>query len=223
MAKPSTPQRAAVTERGVALLALIAAADAGYLMLTQAEGADIVNAGQATVDGSITEGDTAAVRLTDAGRAALSGEQGGGTDTNAAAGPSSFQIDDAVPLPAHSTRGRSGGYPFDQLQVGQSFHVPLGKDDKEPADVATRLQSSVSGARARYAEVIPGQFDTVTVKTYQRTPDGKGYAKDAAGKRIVTSSKDEQRAKTKTVRDFTVKAVDASDPRGVGARVWRTA
>jgi hypothetical protein len=218
-------ERVAVTARGTALLALIAGAEAGYLMLTQEEGSEAVNAGHATVDGSITDGDTAAVRLTDAGRAALAAEQGGGNAGQADNGGGSngdFVIEDAVPIPARSSRGRSGGYPFDQLQVGQSFHVPLGKDDKEPADVAARLQSSVSGARARYAVAVPGETVSVTVKEYQKGPDGK-YAKGADGKRIVTASRTEQRQKMKATRDFTVKAVDASDPRGVGARVWRTA
>lgn len=224
---PKKNERAAVEARGIALLALIAGAEAGYLMLTQEEGLDAVNAGHATVDQSITDGDTAAVRLTDAGRAALTADQGGGGNGNqAGAGGATngdFVIEDAVPIPARSSRGRSGGYPFDALNVGQSFHVPLGSDDKEPADVAARLQSSVSGARARYAVPVPGEMVSVTVKTYERTPDGKAYAKGPDGKRIVKTSVTEQRQKTKATRDFTVKAVDASDPRGVGARVWRTA
>ncbi len=219
MAKPSTTTRQAVTATGVSLLALIAAAEAGYLMLTQAEGMEIVNAGHATVDGSITDGDTAAVRLTDAGRSALAASQGG--NANGAPAAASFAIDDAVPLPAKSARGRSGGYPFEQLGLNQSFHVGLAAGETAE-QVAVRLQSSVSGARARFAEVIPGQSKTVTVREYQRGADGK-YVKGADGKRIQTAERQETRPATKLTRDFTVKAVDASDPRGPGARVWRTA
>lgn len=221
MAKSSVAMRTAVAERGLPLLALIAASGTGYIMLTQEEGLEAVNAGHATVDSTITDGDTAAVRLTDAGRAALAASQAPATGV-ASAPASGFVIDDAVPLPARSSRGRSGGYPFEALAVNQSFHVPLSKDDADAAAVATRLQSSVSGARSRFAEAVPGETVTVKVKSYQRGADGK-YAKDAANKRIVTGETTETRPKMKVTRDFTVKAVDATDPRGPGARVWRTA
>lgn len=214
--------RQPVNERGLALLGLIAAASEGYLMLTQEEGLDAVNAGHATVDTSIVDGNTAAVRLTDAGRAALSAGEGNG-NAGATSGASSYAIDDGVALPAAGrSRGRSGGYPFEALAVGQSFHVGLGKDDADAAAVATRLQSSVSGARSKYSVEVPGETVSVTVKEYAKGPDGK-FAKDADGKRIVTASKTETRPKMRITRDFTVKAVDASDPRGPGARVWRTA
>lgn len=210
-----SPTRAAVTARGVALLALIAASETGFLMLTQDEGAEAVAAGFATVDTSNVEGNTAAVSLTDAGKAELAKSNAPAVETKSA-----FEIDDAVAMPTDAARrSREGGYPFDKLEVGQSFHVA--KTGKNP-DPVTRLQSSVSGARAKYA-VETGETETVTVKEYQRGADGKGYAKDADGKRIVASSKEVTRAVTKVTRDFTVKAVDASDPRGEGARVWRTA
>lgn len=231
MAKAPTPAaapaRQPVTLTGVALLAAIAAADGGFLMLTQAEGQDIVNSGFAVVDTSIVEGDTAAVRLTEAGTAELAKQPGNGTATetaNASAGASdkaSYDIDDGVPMPTGTVRrGREGGYPFDKLEIGQSFHVAKTADNEDPA---TRLASSVSGARVKYSEVIPGEFETVKVKTYKKGPDGKGYAKDADGKRIVESETEEQRPKTKLLRDFVCKSVDASDPKGEGARVWRVA
>lgn len=209
-----SPTRAAVTARGVALLALIAASETGFLMLTQDEGAEAVAAGFATVDTSNVEGDTAAVSLTEAGKAELAKVS---PVVEAASG---FEIDDAVAMPVNATRRlRDGGYPFDKLEVGQSFHVA--KSAKNP-DPVTRLQSSVSGARARYS-VETGETETVTTKEYQRNENGKGYAKDADGKRIVSATKEVTRPVTKVTRVFTVKAVDASDPRGEGARVWRTA
>lgn len=216
--KNEPPAREPVTARGAALLALIAASASGFLMLTQDEGLEAVNAGHATVDPSITEGETAAVRLTDAGRAALAAPTGGAATGGAGA---NFAIDDGVPVPQRAARGRSGGYPFGNLQVGQSFHVPLGPDDETAADVATRLQSSVSGARTRFSEAT-GEKEQVSVKDYAKSPDGS-FTKDANGKRVVTATRQVSRDKMRVTRDFTVKAVDASDPRGPGARVWRTA
>lgn len=215
-----TPVRAAVTLTGVALLAAIAASETGYLMLTQAEGQDIVNNGFAVVDTSIVEGDTAAVRLTEAGTAELAkqNEAPAATATDAAA-KASYDIDDGVPMPTGTVRrGREGGYPFDKLEIGQSFHVAKSADNEDPA---TRLASSVSGARVKYSVEVPGETETVTKKTYKRGPDGKGYAKDADGKRIVESEETVTVPKLKLTRDFVCKSVDATDPKGEGARVWR--
>lgn len=231
MAKTPTPAaaaaRTAVTLTGVSLLAAIAASENGYMMLTQAEGQDIVNEGFAVVDTSIVEGDTAAVRLTEAGTAKLaeSKDNGGnpeasnGTATAADAAKASYAIDDGVPMPTGTVRrGREGGYPFDKLEIGQSFHVAKTAENPDPA---ARLASSVSGARVKYSEEIPGETETVTKKTYKRGPDGKGYAKDADGKRIVESEETVTVPKLKLTRDFVCKSVDASDPKGEGARVWR--
>lgn len=231
MAKTPTPAaaaaRTAVTLTGVSLLAAIAASENGYMMLTQAEGQDIVNEGFAVVDTSIVEGDTAAVRLTEAGTAKLaeSKDNGGnpeasnGTAPAADAAKASYDIDDGVPMPTGTVRrGREGGYPFDKLEIGQSFHVAKTAENPDPA---ARLASSVSGARVKYSEEIPGETETVTKKTYKRGPDGKGYAKDADGKRIVESEETVTVPKLKLTRDFVCKSVDASDPKGEGARVWR--
>ena len=60
-----------------------------------------------------------------------------------------FQIEDNVPVPAISRRGRGGEtYPFEQLAVGQSFFV-ANSEDKPNA--AKSLASTVSSATARYA------------------------------------------------------------------------
>lgn len=205
-------ERSPVTARGAELMAMIANAGDAGLMLTQDEGLDLVNNGYATVDTSVVDGNTAKVTLTEAGIAALGASGNSST---------SYEIEDNVPIPQNSTRrGRTGGYPFEQLAVNQSFHVAA-KDDEQPADVAARLQSSVSGARARFAEPT-GEQETVTKKVYKRNEDGS-FAKDENGKRIVESTENVTRPVTKPTRDFTVKAVGSDDPKGAGARVWRTA
>lgn len=211
----TAPVREAIAARGTALLQLISVSPTGYLMLTQDEGADIVTAGFASIDTTIASDDgTAAVSLTDAGKAQLV------TPVAPVANKSGFEIETGVVMPtgSGSRKAREGGYPFDKLEVGQSFHVPVSADNETPV---IRLQSSVSGARAKFS-VATGEQETVDVRTYAKGADGK-FAKDANGKRIVATTTTETRDKMAVTKDFTVKAVDASDPKGVGARVWRTA
>lgn len=208
---PASAGREAVEVRGRELLAMINEAGDDGLMLTQAEGLEAVQNGYAVVDTSVTEGETAKVTLTDAGRAAIAGN---------ATAASAFEVEDGVEMPTGTKRrGRTGGYPFEILAVGQSFHVPV-KAGETAADVAARMQSSVSGARTRFAEET-GETETVMVKTYAKGNDGKFTKVD--GKRVVATETQTTRPKLKATRDFTVKAVDASDPKGLGARIWRTA
>jgi len=211
MNKKTSPAREPVTARGADLMAMIAEGGDNGLMLTQEEGLDLVNSGYATVDTAVTEGNTAKVTLTDAGRAALAGSGNVAT---------AYEIEDNVPIPTSTARrGRTGGYPFENLGVNQSFHVPA-KDGETAEKVAARLQSSVSGARARFAEDT-GETETVTVNVYQKDDNGN-FVKGEDGKRVVASTSTVERPKKTVTRDFTVKAVGADDPKGAGARVWRT-
>ena len=60
-----------------------------------------------------------------------------------------FVIEDAVPMPKIKRVGGGNNlYPFDVLEVGQSFFV--GKEAKS-------LASTVANANLRYSEVIPGE------------------------------------------------------------------
>ena len=62
---------------------------------------------------------------------------------------SMFKIENEVPVPAISGRGRGGNmYPFDQLEVGQSFFVA---NSESKPNAAKSLASTVSSATARYA------------------------------------------------------------------------
>lgn len=75
------------------------------------------------------------------------------TNETSAAPSSAFAIEDGVPLPAGSGRGRTGTtYPFDALNVGQSFFVPNSEDKP---NAAKSLASTVSSATARYAQPSP--------------------------------------------------------------------
>lgn len=71
-----------------------------------------------------------------------------------AASKSAFVIESGVSMPA-TVRGRTSHmYPFDALEVGQSFFVP---NTAEKPNAAKSLASTVSGATARYAQEVPGE------------------------------------------------------------------
>lgn len=203
---------------GAALLAALAEAPQ---MLTQAEGAELVNAGFATVDTSVVEGDRAQVSITEAGRAQLAASQSAPA-ASAPAATGGFEIE-TVPMPTRTRnsgggRGRAPLYPFDQLEIGQSFHVP--KTDENP-DPTAKLASSVSGARVRHSEET-GETETVKVKVYQKDAEGN-FVKGEDGKRIVEREEEQTRPVRRRLREFTVFTVGEDDPRGPGARVFRVA
>lgn len=208
--------RAPVTATGDDLLKLLY--ENGGVYLTQSEGAAAIAAGDAHVNLDDTQGDTALVMLTPQGAAKVA-------PTSAAkAGKPMFEVDDDVPMPTKSPRGgkRGSKYPFEALQVGQSFHVPKTKENPDPVSA---LASSLTGARRRFSIPMLGDnnkpvMETVTTKTYKLDASGK-RVKGADGKWIVTGEAEVSRQKLKETRDFMVVAVDKTDPKGVGARVFR--
>lgn len=207
---------AKITKAMIATCVAINASSTGFLMLTQAEGADVVGAGFAKVNTANVEGDKAAVSLTETG-VKLAAENG--ADAPVSSGTANYEIESDVAMPTGGTRrGRESSYPFDKLEIGQSFHVAKTTENPDPA---SRLASSVSGARVKYS-VETGESETVTVKSYKKDEKGS-YVKDAEGKRIVEGTSEVTRPKLATTRDFACKSVDASDPKGEGARVWRVA
>ena len=105
-----------------------------------------------------------------------------------------FKIEDSIPVPTISGRGRGGNvYPFNQLEVGQSFFVA---NSESKPNAAKSLASTVSSATARYA--VP--------------------AEDGSTK---TNKKGEVVPVMVETRKFVVRSVEEDGVKG--ARVWRTA
>lgn len=143
------------------LSAAIAASAEGFIYAAAADVAPFVAEGLVeTNEGIKDEAGNIAVRLKTA--TATEGTSTVNTANTAApaasAAPSSFAIEDGIAMPTASGRGRGGNvYPFDALNVGQSFFVP---NTAEKPNAAKSLASTVSSATARYAEVVEGQFKT---------------------------------------------------------------
>lgn len=221
-----TAQRTPVEERGLPLLQRIKDSPNGFIMLTQEEGGDIVSAGQAEVSGEAMPDGTQAVRLTGAGEAALAAATPKQKMTrHQLAVTAGVRTDIPPPPTAGPKRGPQGGskYPFDTMEVGASFHIPsvAGQDDP-----LASIQSSLSQAHQKFAVDdldADGKQQMLESKevVYKRGTDGKIEVKD--GKRVIESSTMVMKPKQKYTRTFVAAAVDASDPNGAGARVWRTA
>lgn len=114
------------------------------------------------VNFGITDGDKYAVVLTQAGKELLMNTSPNGSNGSAEAAKPSYDIITNAVMPA-SKRGAKGGgaptkYPFDKMEIGQSFFVA--KSAEHPNPVKT-LGSTVSSANMRFS-LDTGQTKTVT-------------------------------------------------------------
>ncbi len=150
---------AAASAAAVIGLAEIVAAGANGLYTTPEVHGPLVEAGMVELNpaGPNEAGETL-TRATQKGIESMNTPTNTAPATVAAAAPSSFAIEDGIAMPTASGRGRGGNvYPFDALNVGQSFFVP---NTEDKPNAAKSLASTVSSATARYAEVVEGQFKT---------------------------------------------------------------
>lgn len=181
------------------VLAAVAAGTAsaqGYALITDGQAKSLVAGGFVETNAEIRDGNKIAARITDKGTAEMA-------DTNTAAdtpaddaGASSFEIEDGIAMPSKKTRRNATVYPFDRLAVGQSFHVPA---TAERSDPTKSMASTVSSANRRYANET-GETRTFTRKGKEYTTPVLSYT-----------------------RRFEVAEAGEDDPKGKGARIFRTA
>lgn len=149
--KKSNAKNSAAAAVAVIGLAEIVAAGANGLYTSPAIHASLVEAGLVEINPGMTnEAGEIATRATQKGIETVNTPNTAtGTAATSAPVASSFAIEDNVPMPTASGRGRGGNtYPFDALAVGQSFFVPNSEDKP---NAAKSLASTVSSATARYA------------------------------------------------------------------------
>jgi len=205
--KKSAGKKTAATAVVVIGLAEIVAAGANGMFVPESVYAPLVEAGLVEINPAMTDDNGyVATRATQAGIESLdSGATVGNNATSEATSATAetgktekvktmFKIEDSIPVPTISGRGRGGNvYPFDQLEVGQSFFVA---NDESKPNAAKSLASTVSSATARYA--VP--------------------AEDGSTK---TNKKGEVVPVMVETRKFVVRSVEENGVKG--ARVWRTA
>lgn len=204
--KKSAGKKTAATVAVIGL-AEIVAAGANGMFVPESVYAPLVEAGLVEINPGMTdENGNVATRATQKGVESLDSAAtvadnatSEATSATAATGETQkvktmFKIEDSIPVPTISGRGRGGNvYPFDQLEVGQSFFV-ANSEDKPNA--AKSLASTVSSATARYAVA----------------------SEDGATK---TNKKGEVVPVMVETRKFVVRSVEENGVKG--ARVWRTA
>lgn len=194
MAKKPTAATKSAMSVAITLAMIVAAGAEGLYTMPEVHN-PMVAAGTVEINPSmVDENGAVATRATQKGIDEVTAAP---TETkSASAVKSAYAIDNDIAMPTASGRGRtSNTYPFDNLEVGQSFFV-ANSEDKPNA--AKSLASTVSSATARYAEEIPGE--------------------------TKTNRKGETVPAVRETRKFMVRAVDETAAgRGKGARVWRTA
>jgi len=172
--------------------------------ISQPDGQPLVDHSPALIQvntGDLDENGAAACRLTEAGKAYIAGGA-------APVAASKYEIITGAVLPPSKRGNRGGGaptqYPFDALEVGQTFFVS--NDDKPNA--VKKLGSTVSSANARYAE------PTGETKTVMRTKRGPG---NKAVKDLHTGENVKEQKSVpvkKATRKFTIRPVTAGQEYG---------
>lgn len=206
----------ALKKASIALIATIAAAmaaDPFYALATEKEAKELTDGGLAEFNPDIRDGDKIAIRLTDEGLKmadASNTDNSNSTDTGSTATAAiGFAIIGDAKLPGASRGGRNGPvYPFDDLNVGQSFFVPATDDKPEPAK---SIASTATSAAKRFAKPVTNADGSAVMEEYTV----KGVTKT--------------REKFEYTRKFAVKSVEAGKVYGAwtapsnGALVQRTA
>ena len=171
--KKSAGKKTAATVAVIGL-AEIVAAGANGMFVPESVYAPLVEAGLVEINPAMTDDNGyVATRATQAGIESLdSGATVGNNATSEATSATAetgktekvktmFKIEDSIPVPTISGRGRGGNvYPFDQLEVGQSFFVE-GEKSISP--------STVSAATARH-KVPAEDGSTKTNKKGEQVP-----------------------------------------------------
>lgn len=204
--KKSAAKKTAETVAVIGLAEIVAAGANGLFTPVAVHG-PLVEAGLVEINPGMTnENGEVATRATQAGIESLdSGATVGNNATSEATSATAetgktekvktmFKIEDSIPFPKISGRGRGGKmYPFDQLEVGQSFFVA---NDESKPNAAKSLASTVSSATARYAVASAEDGSTKTNKKGEVVP-------------VMVET-----------RKFVVRSVEENGVKG--ARVWRT-
>lgn len=207
--KPATPTAPALN---MMLLSAIGNANAAgqFIYVSKDEGTPFLQHNPPLIDVNPQMADPndatkIAAAITEAGKAMLAAPQAAST---AAPVASPFAIIDGAVLPEAKKRFGGGGaptvYPFETMQIGQSFFVPV--SEKHPDPLKT-LGSTVSSINHKYSTETG---ETRTKKVAKRGDDKKPVL-DVAGNKVMVDTVVKLR---KPERKFTIRAVEAGKTYG---------
>jgi len=142
----------------------------------------------------------------DTDKAAAPAASNGNSNRRLAPAVGSIEIEKGIkPKNPSRARSRESAYPFDRMEIGDSFHVPVTAQNDDPIK---NLSSSVSNANQKYFEREKDENgDEIIVST--RTMERKGQKYEI------------NKYKGMQLRRFYAEKVDDSDPSGPGVRVFR--
>lgn len=169
-------------------IAVAMASDPFYALATEKEAKELIDGNLAEFNPDIRDGDKIAIRLTDEGlKMADTNKTDNTADTGTTAAASNFAIIDNAKLPSAARGGRNGPvYPFDDLNVGQSFFVPATADKPEPAK---SIASTATSAAKRFAEPVKNPdgspvMEEYTVRGETKTREKLNYTRRFAVKSV---------------------------------------
>lgn len=137
-------------------LAQIVAAGAEGMFTPESVHAPLVAAGMVEINSAVVDAaGNIATRATPQGIESVNTPAQTAAPAAAPAAKPSFSLETGIALPTVTGRGRTANtYPFDAMEVGQSFFVP---NSAERPNAAKSMASTVSSATARHAVEVPGE------------------------------------------------------------------
>lgn len=153
-----------------------------------------------------------AARTTDAAGGVLAA---GNAPVEAEGEAPKFEVMNGIVLPPSKRGNAKGGgapvvYPFDSMEIGQSFFVPVSAKHKDPFKT---LGSTVSSANMRYA-IKTGE--TKQVERTKRGPGNKAVV-DVTGAKVKETVSVEV---TKKGRNFTIRKIEKGVNYGTAEKPW---
>lgn len=135
-----------------------------------------------------------------------------------------FAVQKSIPLPEPKVKKEKKEkgervilYPFDSMEIFDSFHVPVTAENPEPWK---NVSSQVNVANKKYrTPLLPEEMITVEKKTAIKDAEGN-FVLGEDGKRTYAVTQVTEKKMVPT-RKFALRQVGAGDPNGAGARVWR--
>jgi len=143
---------------------------------------------------------------------------------------STVAVESGIAVPAIKRAGAGGGgrtakpnpYPFDVMEITQSFHLVLPEDKEEAEKVSRKLSVLVSKANKNSrVPAVPAQIEKVVKRRQKKDEDGNPIL-DENGKKVVESYQVDSQVMLQT-KFFVSRKVGATDPQGEGVRVFRIA
>ena len=230
--KTKEKKQMTISANGQATLAAMAATGTAYL--TRETGEELLNLSLINIDVNSTDpSDTSAFlcTLTQAGRTTLLAGVAPVVPVASLAPVApvgGIEIESNIALPTIKRGGSGSGsgsgrgpsvekFPFSQLEVGQSFHISPGDDLGKTSRIVSTHTSKAN--RASDVPVQPPQLTLATKKRAKKDADGNNVV-NADGVKIFETYNVEEQAMVQT-KFFVTRKVPATDPKGVGIRVFR--